>query len=104
MKKPEASDEYRVSQRVTLRRGDRFRVSGGPYYRLGDGTKVPMAVRGICTFVRAVQTGSRVYIEARNKEGSVLLHVAGRRSNKVVPDIVCRPYKIKGRLRKEKKR
>lgn len=104
MKKSETFDEYRVSQRVTLRTGDKFRVSGGPYYRLGDGTKVPMAVRGVCTFVRAVQSGSRVYIEARNKEGSVLLHVAGRRSNKVVPDIVCRPYKIKGRLRKEKKR
>lgn len=104
MKKSEASDEYRVSQRVTLKPGDRFRVSSGPYYKLENGTKVPMAVRGICTFIRAVHSGSRVYIEARNKEGSVLLHVAGRRSNKVVPEIVCRPYKIKGRLRKEKKR
>ena len=104
MKKREEMSEYRVSQRVVLQAGDRFRISGGPYYRMPDGSKVPMAVRGLCTFVRAERYGNRVYIEARNKEGTVLLHVAGRRSNKVVPDIVCRPYKIKGRLRKEKKR
>lgn len=96
--------EYRVSERVTLRPGDKFRISGGPYYRLPDGRKMPMAVRGVCTFVRAVHDKSRVYIEARNKEGTVLLHVAGRRRNKMAPELVCRPYKIKGRLRKEKKR
>ena len=35
--------EYRVSTRVVLRAGDRFRVSGGPYYRLSNGEKIAMA-------------------------------------------------------------
>lgn len=39
----------RVSVRVVLAPGDQFRVAGGPYYRLADGTRVPMAARG--TFV-----------------------------------------------------
>lgn len=104
MKKVEILDEYAVSPRITLRRGDKFRISGGPYYKMLDGRKVPMAVRGVCTFLRAARHGSRIYIEAQNKEGSVLLHVSGRRRNEWMPGLVCRPYKIKGRLRKEKKR
>ncbi|NBW12089.1 MAG: hypothetical protein EBR82_29070 [Caulobacteraceae bacterium] len=99
----EALDEYRVSQRVVLRRGDRFRVSGGPYWKTDDGRRLPLAARGVCTFVRATKCGSRVYIEARNKDGAVLLHVEGRRKNKAAPEIVCRPYKIRGKIRSKKR-
>lgn len=102
MKKAEVIDEFRVSPRVVLRPGDRFRVGAGPYWRLPDGTKVPMAARGVCTFIRAKRYGSKVYIEARNGEGSVLLHVAGRRKNNYLPDMVCRPYKIRGKVRATK--
>ena len=37
--------EYRVSERVVLRPGDRFRVTAGPYWRGQDGTRIPMAER-----------------------------------------------------------
>lgn len=98
--KPEILTEYRVSPRVLLRAGDRFRISGGPYIRGAGGEKHGMGYRGVCTFVRAEKLGARVHIYATNKEGTVLLHVAGRRRNEYVPDLVCRPYKIKGRVRK----
>jgi hypothetical protein len=88
---------------VVLRPGDKFRVSGGPYWKKEDGTKIPMAYRGVCTFLRATRSGTRVYIEGRNKDGAVLLHVEGRRKNKVVPEIVCRPYKIRGKVRSKKR-
>ena len=39
---------YQLSPRVTLHPGDRFRVSGGPYYRLPSGEKIPLAARGAC--------------------------------------------------------
>lgn len=97
------TDEYRVSQRVVLRPGDKFRISGGPYWRMADGKKIPLGARGVCTFVRATRSGSRVYIEARNKDGSVLLHVEGRRKNHTAPEIVCRPYRIRGKLRSKKR-
>lgn len=103
MRLPQYLDEYRVSPRVTLRRGDQFRVSAGPYYRLSDGTKVRMAVSGVCTFERAVKRGARIYIEARHAVcGCVVLHVEGRRKNEQVPALVCRPYKIRGRKRVKK--
>jgi hypothetical protein len=94
--------EYRVSGRVILRPGDRFRVGGGPYYRLASGERVPMATRGIVTFLRAIRCGRggrRVLIEAAAGEGTVILHVAGSRTNRMVPGLVCRPYKIRSKLR-----
>lgn len=96
-------DEYKVSPRVTLRPGDQFRVSAGPYYKMPDGTKVKMAVSGLCTFERVVRRGARIYIEARHAVcGYVVLHVEGRRKNEQVPALVCRPYKIRGRKRVKK--
>jgi hypothetical protein len=102
MKKHEVLDEYRISPRVVLRAGDQFRVSGGPYWKLPDGTKLSMAARGVCRFVKATKQGRRVYIEAIAKEGAVLLHVEGQRKNKLMPEMVCRPYKIKSRVKTKK--
>lgn len=85
---------YQLSPRVTLVPGDRFRVSGGPYYRLAGGQRVPMAARGVMTFLAAHRRGQRVTIEARDSGGAtVLLHTAGRRRSPV-PGLVPRPYRI----------
>jgi hypothetical protein len=97
--------EYRVSSRVVLHPGDRFRVSGGPYYRLASGEKVAMAARGVMTFRRALRTGRggrRVLIEASAGEGTVILHVEGSRQSPV-DGLVPRPYKITRKLREKTK-
>lgn len=98
-------NEYRVSERVVLRPGDQFRVSGGPYYRLASGERIAMAARGVMTFRRALRTGRggrRVLIEASAGEGTVILHVAGSRRSPV-EGIVPRPYKITRKLREKRK-
>lgn len=98
-------NEYRVSERVVLRAGDRFRVSGGPYYRLSNGEKIAMAARGVMTFRRALRTGRggrRVLIEASAGEGTVILHVEGSRRSPV-DGLVARPYKITRKLREKTK-
>lgn len=92
-------NEYRVSERVVLRPGDRFRVTGGPYWRGRDGERIPMAERGVLTFTQAIRRGGVVLIEARSDSGCCVLHVEGRRRNRVDPALVCRPYRIKSRLR-----
>ena len=93
------SDEYRVSARVVLRPGDRFRVSGGPYWRGQDGQRIRMAERGVMTFMRTQYRGSVVLIEARSEAGYCVLHVSGRRRNRVDPALVCRPYRIRSRVK-----
>lgn len=98
MKRIEA-DEYQVSERVVLRPGDVFTVAKGPYWRTGCGNKIPMAVRGQVRFVKAVHEGKRTYLVAVNRDGVVVLHVAGRRRNRLMPEMVCRPYVVKGKKR-----
>jgi hypothetical protein len=93
------SDEHRVSARVVLRPGDRFRVSGGPYWRGSNGQRIGMAERGVMTFMRAQQRGAVVLIEARSTAGCCVLHVAGRRRSRVDPALVCRPYRIRSRVK-----
>ena len=92
-------DEYRVSERVTLRPGDQFTVTAGPYWRGGDGAKIPMAARGRFAFTRAIHRGKRIYLVAVNRDGVAILHVEGRRTNRLAPEIVCRPYRIKAKHR-----
>lgn len=86
---------YQLSPRVTLRPGDRFRVSGGPYYRLASGERVSMAARGTFTLLAVEQTSrGRVQLLAYGSGGYAVLHVAGRRRSRV-PGLVARPYKIR---------
>ena len=83
-----------------LRRGDRFRASGGPLWRKDDGQKTSIAARGPFVFLEHCQRGKLEWIEALDKNGSfAALHIAGRR-RKISPQIVTRPYRIKGRVRK----
>ncbi len=91
---------YRLSPRVTLQQGDTFRVTGGPYYRLADGRRVPMAARGTFRLVEVVRQRSRVYLLAYGREGWVLIHVEGRRRS-AVAGLVARPYRVKRAGRKD---
>lgn len=85
---------YQLSPRVALAPGDRIRVTGGPYYRLADGSRVPLAARGLHRIVEVVTQRSRVYLLAYGAGGYALLHVAGRRRSRVA-GLVCRPYKVR---------
>lgn len=92
---------YQISPRVTLRPGDRFKVTGGPYYRLTSGEKIPMAARGTFTLLAVEHgRGGRVQLLAYGPGGYAVLHVAGRRRSRV-PGLVARPYKIRRAARKQ---
>lgn len=99
----ETMPEYRVSARVVLRPGDRFRVRGGPYWRSASGEKIPMAVRGICRLVAAYTHRRKTYLLVQASDGVAVLHVAGRRRNRMMPELVCRPYRVSGKIREKRK-
>jgi len=95
-------DSYRVSERVVLRPGVKFRAGGGPYYRMPDGTQASLAARGPFTFIRCHKRGKFVWIEATDRDGQFApLHVAGRR-RRVTASIVPRPYVIRSTVRRKK--
>lgn len=86
--------EFRVSPRVLLRPGDTFRASAGPYWRSPEGDRVVMADRGLFKFVCRLRRGRCEFLVGHGKAGFAVLHVAGRRRNKLMPGMVCRPYRI----------
>ena len=79
-----------------LHPGDRFRVSGGPYYENEDGSKTLMAERGMFKFRRYCQKGASRWIEAtRVGGGTVVLWVGKPGPNKDLPSFKRKPYKIR---------
>jgi hypothetical protein len=98
------SDSYRVSERVSLLYGDKFRATGGPYWLTSDGEKIALKSYGPYTFHRHCKRGSIEWIEALDKNGNFsVLHIAGRRA-KVDASLVPRPYRVTGKKRRQLKR
>ena len=91
------TSDYQISPRVVIQPVDRFKVAAGPYYRCGDGTKLPLAARGTFRLVEVIRRRSRVYLLAHGAEGWTLLHVEGRRRSPV-PGLVPRPYRVTRRV------
>jgi hypothetical protein len=88
--------EYRYGPRGVLCPGDLFRVSGGPVYDNGDGSKSLMAERGTFKFVRYCVKGADKWIEAHRVGGStVVLWVGKAGRNPDLPSFKRRPYKVR---------
>lgn len=98
-------DEYRVSERVVLKKGTRFRVSGGPLYKTKAGDLITCKARGVMTFLSAYVQGGCTYLEAiSDRDGACVLHVEGERRNAMLPELVCAPYRVRSRVTGRRRR
>ena len=78
--------EYAYGLRGVLQPGDKFRVSGGPFYQNDDGTKTSMAERGTFVFRRYCEKGASKWIEATRVGGeNVVLSVGKAVANRDLP-------------------
>lgn len=88
-----------LSQRVTLRPGDRVRVSGGPYWEQpspdGGVTKVRMGERGVMVFEEYCRLGQSQWVVARGESGYAALHVGPEERSSEVPGLVRRSYRLR---------
>jgi hypothetical protein len=94
---PTVETGYRISPRVVLVPGDRFKIAAGRYYRTADGRRIPLAARGTFRLAEVIRRRSRVYLLAHGAEGFAMLHVEGRRKSPV-PGMVARPYRVTRRI------
>jgi hypothetical protein len=92
-------DEYRANERHTLRAGDGFRASGGPYYKTRDGVKIYMGDRGTYTFVDVVVQGRRRWVRGRATDGVVTMIYVGPRYKSPETELVYAPHKIVAKRR-----
>lgn len=91
--------EYRFGPRSVLTPGDRFRITGGPFYVTDDGQKIAMSERGIFRFQRFCQSGSGEWLEAWRSDGSTaVLYVGKPRRSRAVPNLRRRPYRVTGKV------
>ncbi len=98
---------YKVSERVTLNKGDLFRASGGPYFATRDETgkkiKSSMAAKGPFKFMSYNERGRKKWIVAwSQKEGAYAVLPLTRWKTCDLPGFVNRPYKILGKKRDKK--
>ena len=100
---PMHTNEYRLSERSMLRPGTVFRAGNGPLFQLSDGSTMPVAAKGPFVFQAAEINGERVYIHAFDRNGQhSVLHISGERESPS-PEIIPRPYEIRGTIRKVKR-
>jgi hypothetical protein len=95
--KQKEGSEFRVSDRVTLTPGDRFRASGGPYYevRERDGTVTRSRMRdsGPFIFVGWFEQGGQTSLKAYSQEGFTILCLGAEHRHPDLPDYVKAPYR-----------
>jgi hypothetical protein len=95
--KQKEGSEFRVSDRVTLTPGDRFRASGGPYYEIrerdGTVTRSRMRDSGPFTFVGWFEQGGRTSLKAYSQEGFTTLYLGAEHRHPDLPDYVKAPYR-----------
>lgn len=102
-------DEYVVSERVTITKGDVFKARGGPYYvsldARGRKTRVSMAARGPFVFVRLVESGRRKWIEAiSTRDGTAAVLSLTRRRSILPGALIPRPYVVVGKAGRRRRR
>jgi hypothetical protein len=106
-RKLQTFDEYPYGKRGVLKRGEKFRVSRGPYYVNEDGSKSLMAERGTFVFKRYCTIGSQKWIEAKHQDGGdVVLWVGKEMKNPLLQSFRRRPYTVRkvGETTRERKK
>jgi hypothetical protein len=88
---------FRVSERVTLYLGDKFRASGGPYYEIrerdGSITRSRMRDNGPFTFLGWFEKDARKYLKVYSQDGFTILNLGAEHRHPDLPNYVKAPYR-----------
>jgi hypothetical protein len=100
---------YRCGKRSYVYPGDKFRVSGGPYYwgtdDQGKRVRIPMGETGVFTFRRYCELGASKWIEATSGRcATVIIYVGRKRRSRLVDGLRLGPHKIRPVYARKKRR
>lgn len=92
-------EEYRYSERVVFRKGDKMRVSSGPYFPAKNGTKICMGEKGVYIFSHIDDQGN-VWATSVKRRVMCLIYVGEEKISEST-GTVMRPHKLR-KVRKKK--
>lgn len=89
-------EEFKLTSRTVLRRGDRVKLSKGPVFRSESGVEIPLPLRGTFRITRLLQTkaGKTTFLEVQGldeRAGTFTVKIDGRptKSN----GVIWRPFR-----------
>ena len=91
---------FRLSHKVVLEKGDKIRVSGGPYYPSKSGKKISMGEHGVGEFLSADEKGNAIYVKFGNNSAPKFVYI-GPEGVSETTGTILRPHKIT-KIRKKK--
>jgi hypothetical protein len=103
-RKLQIMDAFQFGRQRLLRPGDRFRVTGGPYYVTDNGENIPMYERGVFVFEHYCVQGAAKWIDAYRDDGGgrVFLWVGRPCWSNVIPNLRRQPYRVTRKLGRQK--
>lgn len=86
--------EFRLSPKITLRLGDKVRVSGGPYYQTQDGKKISMGEKGVGEFAGADEKGTGIYVRFPKYSSARFVYI-GPEGVSELTGTILKPHKVR---------
>lgn len=84
---------FRLSTKVTLEKGDKIRVSGGPYYLTSSGVKVNLGEKGIGKFISGSEDGTAIYVSFSGDSNARYVYIGPEKISEIT-GTVLKPHKI----------
>lgn len=91
---------FRLSHKVFLEKGDKIRVSGGPYYPAKSGQKISMGEKGIGEFMSVNENETAIYVKFGENSSPKFVYI-GPEGISETTGTYLRPHKIT-KIRKKK--
>lgn len=91
---------FKLSQKVSLEKGDRIRVSEGPYYLSNSGARIKLGEKGTGVFTGSSSDGTSISVTFDRDQTSKYVYIGPEKVSPTTGTIM-RPHKIT-KIRKKK--
>ena len=84
---------FRISQKTVLEKGDKIRVSGGPFYVTSEGIKINLGEKGVGSFVSATEDSTAIYVIFSGNSNARYVYIGPEKISEMT-GTVLKPHKI----------
>jgi hypothetical protein len=95
---------FRLNSKVVLQKGDKVRVSSGPYYLTSEGVKISLGEKGVGEFMSATPDGTAIYVIFSGTSNARYVYIGPEKVSEITGTIL-KPHKVQKvrNVKKQKK-